>query len=89
MTGQGFKASLYYPDLGNEVVEGTLFVDRGRLRFRSESVSEEIPSERLAVTHDEYGERICFEDSKKRAQAYTCSDPRFEGGFEPNGVQSR
>jgi beta-barrel assembly-enhancing protease len=65
VTGQGFKASLYHPDLGNEVVEGTLFVDHYRLRFRSESLSEEIPAERLAVTHDEDGERIRFEDSAR------------------------
>jgi Zn-dependent protease with chaperone function len=46
---QGFEAGLFHPDVGNEVVNGRVFIDRWRLQFRSESVSDEIPMEVLEV----------------------------------------
>ena len=65
MTGQGFKACLFRPDLGNEVVAGRLFVDRWGLRFQSESVSEEIPADRMEVEWKEDDDRIYFQDAAR------------------------
>jgi beta-barrel assembly-enhancing protease len=49
---QGFEAGLFHPDFGNEVVNGRVFIDRWKLQFRSESVSEEIMMEVLEVEFD-------------------------------------
>jgi beta-barrel assembly-enhancing protease len=46
---QGFEAGLFHPDFGNEVVNGRVFIDRWKLQFRSESVTEEILMEVLEV----------------------------------------
>jgi len=46
---QGFEAGLFHPDVGNEVVNGRVFIDRWKLQFRSEVVTEEILMEVLEV----------------------------------------
>jgi beta-barrel assembly-enhancing protease len=52
---QGFEAGLFHPDVGNEVVNGRVFIDRWKLQFRSESVTEEIPMEVLEVEFSDDG----------------------------------
>lgn len=59
---QGFAAGLFHPDFGNEVVNGRLFLDRWKLHFRSDSVSEEIPMETMEVEFEDGGTRIYFKD---------------------------
>jgi beta-barrel assembly-enhancing protease len=59
---QGFEASLFHPDFGNEVVHGRIFIDRWNVQFRSESVSEEIPVEGIEIEFEESTNRICFHD---------------------------
>jgi len=62
---QGFEAGLFHPDFGNEVVRGRLFLDRWKLHFRSEPVTEEIGMEVLQVEFEEGGERIYFSDPNR------------------------
>jgi beta-barrel assembly-enhancing protease len=62
---QGFEASLFHPDFGNEVVNGRVFIDRWRLQFRSESVSEEILMEMLEVEFEDGGDRIYLVDPSR------------------------
>jgi beta-barrel assembly-enhancing protease len=62
---QGFEACLFRPDFGNEVVNGRIFIDRWKLHFRSESVSEEISMELLEVEFEGDNGRICFKDSNR------------------------
>jgi Zn-dependent protease with chaperone function len=62
---QGFEAGLFHPDFGNEVVSGRIFLDRWKLRFVSDSVSEEIPMEAVEVEFEEGGDRICFTDPNR------------------------
>jgi Zn-dependent protease with chaperone function len=59
---QGFEASLFHPDYGNEVVNGKVFIDRWKLQFRSESVTEDILIEVLDVEFEEGGDRIYLVD---------------------------
>lgn len=59
---QGFEASLFHPDVGNEVVNGKVFIDRWKLYFRSEAVTEEILMEMLEVEFEEGGDRIYLVD---------------------------
>jgi Zn-dependent protease with chaperone function len=62
---QGYHASLFHPDFGNEVVEGKIFVDRWTLRFESESVSEKIPMDAVGIEFEEDSDRIYFTDSNR------------------------
>jgi Zn-dependent protease with chaperone function len=64
-TGPGFKACLFHPSLGNEVVAGRLLVDRFSLRFQSDSFNEEIPASRIMVDWNEGDEKIYFKDSAR------------------------
>jgi Zn-dependent protease with chaperone function len=64
-TQPGFEAGLFHPDLGNEVVNGVIVVDRWKLSFRSELVNEEIPMEAVEVELEKSG-RVCFTDSNRR-----------------------
>lgn len=59
---QGFEACLFHPDFGNEVVNGRIFLDRWKLHFRSDAVSEEISMELLEVEFEDDSSRICFKD---------------------------
>lgn len=59
---QGFEASLFHPDFGNEVVQGRIFLDRWKLHFRSESVSEEVAMELVEVEFEKGSGRIYFND---------------------------
>jgi len=59
---QGFEAGLFHPDFGNEVVNGGIFLDRWKLQFRSETVSDEIPMDALEVEFEEGSDRIYFID---------------------------
>lgn len=63
--GPGYKAYLFHPSLGNEVVEGRILVDRWGLRFQSGSVSDSIPSDRLAVEWEDSEGRVYFKDSTR------------------------
>ncbi len=60
---QAFKACFFHPNAGNEVVSGEITLDRQSLRFRSDSVTEEIPLERIVVKLEKGGERVYFYDS--------------------------
>ena len=62
---QGFEACLFHPNFGNEVVNGRIFIDRWKLHFRSESVTEEISMELLEVEFEEDSNRICLSDSTR------------------------
>jgi Zn-dependent protease with chaperone function len=62
---QGFEASLFHPDFGNEVVPGRIFLDRWKLHFRSETVSEEIPMESIEVEFEKGSRRIYFNDPSR------------------------
>jgi beta-barrel assembly-enhancing protease len=71
---QGFAASLFHPDSGNEVVNGRVFLDRWKLQFRSDSVSEEIPMETMEVEFEEDGSRIYFKDPARPGLSIFTSD---------------
>ena len=58
---QGYEAGLFHPDFGNEVANGRIFIDRWKLQFRSEAVTEEILMEVLEVEFAE-DDRIYFVD---------------------------
>jgi len=89
-TGQGSNAFLFHPNLGNEVVAGTLFVDRSGLRFQSETVSEEIPVQRVAAEWDAAGERICFKDTARpELTIYTTDQALLEHPAFPQLNQAR
>ena len=62
---QGFEAGLFHPDFGNEVVNGRVFIDRWKVHFRSEAVSEEILMEMLEVEFEEGGDRIYLVDPSR------------------------
>jgi Zn-dependent protease with chaperone function len=62
---QGFEASLFHPDFGNEVVSGRVFLDRWKLQFRSEIVSEELPMESVQVEFEKGSGRIYFNDPSR------------------------
>jgi beta-barrel assembly-enhancing protease len=59
---QGYEASLFHPDFGNEVVSGRIFVDRWKIQFRSDSVSEEIPMDSVEIEFEEGSDRVYFID---------------------------
>jgi predicted Zn-dependent protease len=59
---QGFEASLFLPEFGNEVVHGKIFIDPQAVRFVAEGFSEEIPAHLVKITIEEDGERIYFTD---------------------------
>lgn len=61
--GQGFRASLFHPDLGNQAVNGKIFLDRSSLRFTSETLTHEIPAARLEADWEAADGRITFRDS--------------------------
>ncbi|HEX4262777.1 MAG TPA: M48 family metallopeptidase [Verrucomicrobiae bacterium] len=71
---QGFAASLFHPDFGNEVVNGRVFLDRWKLHFRSDSVSEEIPTETMEVEFEDGGTRIYFKDPARPEFSIFTSD---------------
>ncbi len=64
-TGQAISAFLFHPELGNEVVPGTIAVDRTGLHFTSELHREEIPASRLIAEWDEHDEKIFFKDTTR------------------------
>lgn len=57
---QGFAASLFHPDHGNEVVNGLIFIDHWKVRFQSDWANEEIPIGEVEVEIEENGDRIYF-----------------------------
>jgi beta-barrel assembly-enhancing protease len=59
---QGFLSD---PNRGDEVVEGTLQLDRWRLRFESPDRVEEISLSRVRVELEEAGDRLCFTDPSR------------------------
>lgn len=54
-----------HPDFGNEPVGGTILIGARRMLFQSESVSIEIPLEKLQVEFEEDGRGIFFSDAAK------------------------
>lgn len=62
---QGFEASLFLPEFGNEVVRGQIFIDRQTVRFVADGLSEEIPAHLVKVTLEEGGERVYFTDPRR------------------------
>ena len=73
---QGYEAKLFHLDFGNEVVNGRIFLDRWKLRFQSDSVSEEIPMEAIEVHFEEGTDRICFNDPSRPDLKIFTSDER-------------
>src|SRR5215469_9797525 len=59
---QGFEASLFLPEFGNEVVHGKIFIDPQAVRFVAEGFSEEIPAHLVKVAIEADGERVYFTD---------------------------
>jgi predicted Zn-dependent protease len=69
---QGFEASLFHPDLGNEVVHGKIFIERDKVRFVSEDFSEEIPAHQVKVAIEEDTGRVYFIDpARSERQIFT------------------
>lgn len=56
---------MFHPELGNEVVPGTIAVDRTGLHFHSELYHEEIPAGHLRVEWDGAAEKIYFKDTTR------------------------
>jgi len=71
---QGFDASLFRPEFGNEVVHGKIFVDRKAVRFVAEGFSEEIPTDLVKVTLEKDGERVYFTDPRRPDQSIFTPD---------------
>lgn len=65
MNNQGFEASLFRPEFGNEVVHGRIFIDRQAVRFVAEGSSEEIPTHLVKVTIGEDEECVYFTDPRR------------------------
>jgi predicted Zn-dependent protease len=69
---QGFDASLFRPEFGNEVVHGKIFIDRDTVRFVAEGFSEEIPANLVKVTLEKDGSRVYFTDPRRpESQIFT------------------
>jgi beta-barrel assembly-enhancing protease len=65
-TGPGVEAFLFDPNMGNEVVEGRLIVERWGVRFESGSGEEStISGDGLTAEWDEHDGRIHFRDSSR------------------------
>ena len=64
-THQGFKACLFHPNLGNEVVEGKIRIDPSGLHFESGAVAEAIPADRVVLELEKGGDRIYFTDPER------------------------
>ncbi|HLP77366.1 MAG TPA: M48 family metalloprotease, partial [Candidatus Paceibacterota bacterium] len=87
---QGFRASLFHPDFGNEAVEGRIFIDRQRLRFESESVTQEIPADRLEVDWDESDGRVYINDPENPdLKIYTLEQAVLKLAFLPQMAELR
>lgn len=56
---------MFHPELGNEVVPGTIAIDRTGLHFRSELYREDISAGDLLVEWDEAAEKIFFKDATR------------------------
>lgn len=61
-TSHGFAAELFHPELGHEVVTGTIYIEPETLFFRSDTSNLEIPLARLTAKLDETSGRIYFQD---------------------------
>lgn len=72
---QGFEAGLFHPDFGNEVVHGRIFLDRWKLRFQSDSISEEISMDVVQVELEQGSDRVCFSDPSRPELKIFTSDP--------------
>ena len=62
---QGFQAYLSRPDLGDEVVQGTITVDRLGLHFRWDASSEYIRADDVVIEKEGKHGPICFYDSNR------------------------
>ncbi len=91
-TSTGFRASLFHPNFGNEVVEGRIFIDRSKLRFTSENVVLDIPIERLEADWEESNGRISFKDSEdSQLSVFTLDQAVLKIAFVPqlDGLHQR
>ena len=78
-TEQGFEAWLFHPDCGGELVEGRITIDRQRVRFISDFVTEEIPLARVVIELEKAGERIHFLDpSRPELKLFTVDQSLLE-----------
>lgn len=59
-TSHGFDAGLFHPELGNEVVNGTIFIEAEELAFRSDATTITIPIAQLIIEWGEDEGRIYF-----------------------------
>jgi predicted Zn-dependent protease len=60
----GFKAHLFHPGFGNEVVNGKIFADDRAIHFQSDAATLTIPLTQLLVETSEDDGRIYFRDKK-------------------------
>ena len=89
-SAQGFKAWLFHPDLGNEVVEGSLFISRYSIRFESEAFTEEIPTDRIVVELSHSADKIYFKDSQRpELSIYTMDQEVFDVSAFPQLAAAR
>jgi len=65
--GQGFRASLFHPNVSNQVLDGKIFLDRSGLRFISEGLVHDLPAKRLEADWDPGDGQITFRDSSDPA----------------------
>ena len=72
--------------MGNEVVNGRVFIDRWKLEFRSESVTEEIPMEVLEVEFSEDGRIYLVNPARPDLRIFTTDQNIFR---HPSMKQSR
>lgn len=59
-TFHGFDAGLFHPELGNEVVNGRIFIEVEGISFRSEATTITIPIAQLIIELDEDEGRVYF-----------------------------
>ena len=89
-TGQAVSAFLFHPELGNEVVPGSIAVDRTGLHFSSELYREEIPAGHLLAEWDEQDEKIFFKDTTRpELNIYTLDQSILERPVMPQLTELR
>jgi beta-barrel assembly-enhancing protease len=87
-TTQGFDAELFHPGLGNEVLNGKVFIEPRAFVFRSGATTITIPVEQLVAELGEEGDRIYFRNrTAPGLRIYTSDESILDaGGFGPAGT---
>ena len=89
-TGQAISAYMFLPELGNEVVPGTIALDRTGLHFNSELYHEEIPASHLLTEWDESDDKIFFKDTTRlELNIYTLDQSVLEHPVLPQLMELR